>query len=288
MTEVQHYAAPRSLAEAADILRAGNVTILAGGTDVMPQSRSGRLALQPTLMSLRHIAELRGMTQQADTLRIGALTTITELLDSSIVQKRLRVLHQACDHFASDQIRNASTIGGNVCNASPAGDTLVPLLVLNARAVLVSKPNGSLTTRDLPLSDFFTGPGRTKRASGELLMAIDVPLPSDGFVSEFFKFGTRPGLDISTIAIGFGAIRDKNTLRDVRLAFGAVAPTPIRAPRTEAALEGKPLDEAAIAAAIEAASHDIHPISDIRASEWYRRELVHNILRRLLHHVREH
>ncbi len=288
MTEVQHYAAPRSLAEAADILRGGNVTILAGGTDVMPQSRAGRVALQPTLMSLRYIPELRGLTQRGDTLRIGALTSITELLDSGIVQERLRVLHQACDHFASDQIRNAATIGGNICNASPAGDTLVPLLVLNAQAVLVSKPNGSLSTRNVPLSEFFTGPGKTKRASGELLMAVDVPLPGERFVSEFFKFGTRPGLDISTIAIGFGAIRQKTVLRDVRLAFGAVAPTPIRAPQTEAALEGKPLDEAAIAAALEAASHDIHPISDIRASEWYRRELVQNILRRLLHHVRDH
>ncbi len=288
MTEVQDYAAPRSLAEAADILRAGNVTILAGGTDVMPQSRGGRVALRPTLMSLRYIPELRGLTQREDTLRIGALTSITELLNSSIVQERLRVLHQACDHFASDQIRNVATLGGNVCNASPAGDTLVPLLVLNARAVLVSKPNGSLTTRTVPLGAFFTGPGRTTRASGELLIAIEVPLPGDGFISEFFKFGTRPGLDISTIAIGFGGSRDKNLLRDVRLAFGAVAPTPIRAPQTEAALEGKSLDEAAIAAAIEAAGHDIHPISDIRASEWYRRELVQNILRRLLHHVRDH
>jgi xanthine dehydrogenase FAD-binding subunit len=288
MTEVQHYAAPHSLAEAAEILRGGNVTILAGGTDVMPQSRGGRVVLQPTLMSLRYIPELRGVTQRDDTLRIGALTSITELLDNGIVQERLRVLHQACDHFASDQIRNAATIGGNICNASPAGDTLVPLLVLNAQAVLVSKPNGSLTTRSVPLNDFFTGPGKTKRASGELLMAVDVPLPGAGFVSEFFKFGTRPGLDISTIAIGFGAIRDKGVLRDVRMAFGAVAPTPIRAPQTEAALEGKPFDQAAIAAALEAANHDIHPISDIRASEWYRRELVQNILRRLLHHVRDH
>ncbi len=288
MTEVQHYAAPRSVTEATDILRGGNVTILAGGTDVMPQSRSGRLPVQPTLMSLRYIPELRGLTQQKDTLRIGALTSITELLNSSIVQDRLRVLHESCDHFASDQIRNIATIGGNICNASPAGDTLVPLLVLNAQIVLASKPNGSLMSRRVPLANFFVGPGRTTLASGELLVAIEIPLPGEGFVSEFFKFGTRPGLDISTIAIGFGAIREKRVLRDVRLAFGAVAPTPIRARHAEAALEGKPLDDSTIEAAIEAASHDIHPISDIRATEWYRRELVQNILRRLLHHVREH
>ena len=287
MSDIQQYAAPQSLAEALDILRAGEVTILAGGTDLMPQSKAGRVKLQPTLMNIQRIAELHGITQSKGGVRIGALTTMTELLNSPLVRERFNALWQACDHFASDQLRNASTIGGNICNASPAGDTLVPLLVLNARAVLASKPNGAQTTRTLPLSEFFTGPGRTKRIADELLIAVDIPSPAAGFVSEFFKFGTRPALDISTISIGFGAVRDGRVLRDVRLAFGAVAPTPIRAPQSEAALEGKPLTDLTITAALTAAANEIHPISDVRASDWYRRELVQNILRRLLTHVRE-
>jgi xanthine dehydrogenase FAD-binding subunit len=288
MPDVDSYAAPRSLDHAAEILRAGNVTILAGGTDLMPQSKTGRFKFQPTLMNISRIPELHGIVQTDSVVRIGALTTVTELYTSPLVRERFNALWQACDHFASDQIRNAATVGGNVCNASPAGDLLVPLLALDAKAVLASKPNGALTTHAMPLADFFVGPGKTKRAANELVTGVELPLPPSGFVSEFFKFGTRPALDISMIAIGLGAQRDGNVLRNVRVAFGAVAPTPIRAPQTEAALESKPLDDAAIEAAAKAAVDDVHPISDVRASDWYRRELVHNMLRRMLLHVRDH
>jgi len=287
MAGIDSYAAPRSLDEAADILRAGNVTILAGGTDLKPQSNVGRLQFQPTLMNIRHIPELRGIIQAEHAVRIGALTTITELLNSALVRERFNALWQACDHFASDQLRNAATIGGNICNASPAGDTLVPLLALDARIVLAGKPNGALATRAMPLADFFVGPGRTKRESAELLSAVDIPLRPNGFVSEFFKFGTRPALDVSTISIGLAAVRSGRTLQDTRVAFGAVAPRPIRAPKTEAAIEGKPLDDSTIEAAVTVALNEIHPISDVRASDWYRRELVQNILQRMLVHVRD-
>ena len=287
MSDVNSYAAPRSLDEAADIMRAGDVTIFAGGTDVMPQMKTGRLKLQPTLMNIRHIPELRGISQAHGTVHIGALTTMTELLNSELVRERFNALWQACDHFASDQLRNAATIGGNICNASPAGDTVVPLLALDAKLILASKPNGALATRSMPLADFFVAPGRTKREANELVTAVEFPLPPPGSVSEFFKFGTRPALDIAMISIGLGAGRDGRTLRNVRVAFGAVAPTPIRAPQTEAALEGKALDDAAIEATLTAAARDIHPISDVRASDWYRRELVHNILQRMLVHVRD-
>jgi xanthine dehydrogenase FAD-binding subunit len=249
--------------------------------------KAGRLKLQPTLMSIQHIPELRGIAQAEGVVRIGALTTITELLNSALVRERLNALWQACDHFASNQLRNAGTIGGNICNASPAGDTLVPLLALDARVVLASKLNGALASRTMPVADFFVGPGRTKREATELLTAVDIPLPPAGFVSEFFKFGTRPALDVSTISIGLGAVHDGKALRDVRVAFGAVAPKPIRAPQTEAAIEGKALDDATIEAAVTAAANEIHPISDVRASDWYRRELVHNILQRMLVHVRD-
>jgi xanthine dehydrogenase FAD-binding subunit len=287
MSEFNNYAAPRSLDEAADILRAGNVTILAGGTDVMPQMKAGKLPLQPTLMNIRRIPELQGITQAGNVVRIGALATMTELLNSALVRERFNALWQACDHFASDQLRNAATIGGNIGNASPAGDTLVPLLALDAKVVLAGKPNGALATRTMPLKDFFVAPGRTKRAATELLTSVELPLPPAGFISEFFKFGTRPALDISMISIGLAAARQGKTLRNVRVAFGAVAPTPIRAPQTEAALEGKPLDETAIEAAVAAAASEIHPISDVRGSDWYRRELVQNMLQRMLTHVRD-
>jgi CO/xanthine dehydrogenase FAD-binding subunit len=236
-------------------------------------------------MNVRRVPELRGITEQGGAVRIGALVTITELLESALVRERLGMLWQACDHFASDQIRNAATLGGNLCNASPAGDTLVPLLALNARVVLASKPNGTLQTRRVPLAEFLLGPGRTCRAPAELLAAVEVPLPPAGFAGEFYKHGTRPGLDIAAISIAAGARRDGAVLRDVRIAFGAVAPTVIRAPRAEAALEGRAPDAATLEAAAQAALAEIHPISDLRASDWYRRELIHNMLKRVLAHV---
>ncbi|HEX5611116.1 MAG TPA: xanthine dehydrogenase family protein subunit M [Burkholderiales bacterium] len=284
---IERYVAPRTLDEAAGLLRGGNVTLLAGGTDLMPQTQAGRAQFQPVLMNLRRVPELTGIEQRGDAIRIGALTTITQLMQSALVRERLGVLWQACDHFASDQIRNAATLGGNVCNASPAGDTLVPLLVLDARILLARKPNGAaLQWRAIPAAEFFTGPGKTKRAPFELLAAIEIPLPAAAFYQDFYKLGTRPGLDISGISIGLGAVREANRLRGVRVAFGAVAPTPIRAPRTESLLEGKPLDAATIEAAAEAAAAEVHPISDVRASAWYRVEMIRNNLRRMLEDAR--
>lgn len=285
MDLIEYYRAPTSLEEAADILRAGNVTVLAGGTDLMPQTQAGRVRFQPVLMNVRRVPQLLGIAEQGAVVRIGALVTITELLESALVRERLNLLWQSCDHFASDQIRNAATIGGNLCNASPAGDTLVPLLALNAIVVLAAKPEGALQSRRVPLADFLLGPGRTCRAPGELLAAVEVPLPPAGFAGEFYKHGTRPGLDIAAIALALGARREGALLRDVRIAFGAVAPTPIRAPRTEAALEGRRPDGATLEAAVQAALGEIHPISDVRATDWYRRELIGNILKRVLTHV---
>jgi len=285
VADIKRYAAPTTLEEASEMLRAGNVTVLAGGTDLMPQTRAGRLQFQPVLMNVRRVPELGGIDDQGTMVRIGALVTITELLESQLVRERLNLLWQACNHFASDQIRNAATVGGNVCNASPAGDTLVPLLALNACAVLAAKPNGALQLRRVPLNGFFLGPGRSCRVPAELLTAIEVPLPPAGFRGEFYKHGTRPGLDIAAIAIALGARRDGAVLRDVRVAFGAVAPTPVRAPRTEAAIEGRSVDAAMLETAACTALEEVHPISDVRASDWYRRELIHNMIKRVLMHV---
>jgi CO/xanthine dehydrogenase FAD-binding subunit len=213
-------------------------------------------------------------------VRIGALARSPSLRDPPCASTS--ALADACDHFASDQLRNAATIGGNVCNASPAGDPLVPLLALDAEAELASKPDGRVETRRVPLADFFTGPGRTARAPNELLCAIRLPLPPPGFVGRFFKFGTRPALDISAISIAIGGVRSGRALTHVRVAYGAVAPVPLRARKTEAALEGAPLDAAAIDRIAATARDEVRPIDDVRASAWYRKELVFNMTRRIL------
>jgi len=279
---VEHYWAPTTLPDALDHLRGGDVTILAGGTDLMPQSHAGRVTLKRGLLNVRRVPELHRVEQADGAIRIGALCTITELMRDPLVREHFGILTEACDHFASDQLRNAATIGGNVCNASPAGDTLVPLLALDAEAELASKPDGRVETRRVPLADFFTGPGRTARAPDELLCAIRLPLPPPGFVGRFFKFGTRPALDISAISIAIGGVRSGHALTHVRVAYGAVAPVPLRARRTEAALEGAPLDAAAIERVAATARDEVRPIDDVRATAWYRKELVFNMTRRIL------
>lgn len=282
MSEIRQYAAPASLDEAAELLREGNATLLAGGTDLMPQSKAGRVAFEPLLLGLRRIPELHGVARDGDSLRIGALVTMTELMESALVRAHCPILVEAADQFASDQVRNVATIGGNVCNASPAGDTLVPLLALDAEVELVAKPNGLLTGRRVPIGEFFKGPGKTLRARHEIVAALRVPIGVPGRFMRFFKLGSRPALDISAISIGVCARRDAGVLSEVRVAFGAVAPVPLRGRATEAALEGRQLTEAVIETAAAAARDEVHPIDDFRASAWYRREMVHNMLKKVL------
>jgi len=282
---VEEYWAPASLPAALEHLRGGDVTILAGGTDLMPQCHAGRVTLQRGLLNIRRVPELHGIACDGEHVRIGALATMSELMRDQLVRAHFGILVEACDHFASDQLRNAATIGGNVCNASPAGDTLPPLLVLDAEVELASKPNGRVEVRRVPLEQFFVGPGRTVRAPNELVSALLLPMPPTGFVGRFFKFGTRPALDIAVIAIAIGGVRAGRTLTGARVAYGAVAPVPMRARRTEEALEGSALDPAAAARIAAVARSEVRPIDDVRSSAWYRRELVYNRTRRMLDDV---
>ncbi len=285
MTELKHYFAPTSLDQAVERLKGGNVTILAGGTDLTPQSQAGRIKFRETLMNIRHIPQLTGITLEGDEIRIGALATITEIMEHPLVREHLPALIEACDHFASDQIRNAGTIGGNICNASPAGDTLVPLLVLDACVELASMPEAKLYRHCMPISTFFTGPGKTRKSLCELVTGVRIPVPGANHISRFYKHGTRPALDISTISIGVAGTLKDGVLSNVRVAFGAVAPTPLRATATESALEGRHLDAATIEAAAIAARDEVNPIDDVRATAWYRKEMIHNMTKRMLENV---
>jgi xanthine dehydrogenase FAD-binding subunit len=285
MTELKHYFAPTSLDQAVECLKDGDVTILAGGTDLTPQSQAGRIKFKHTLMNIRYIPQLSGITQEGTEIRIGALATITEIMEHPLVRQHLPVLVEACDHFASDQIRNAGTIGGNICNASPAGDTLIPLLVLDACVELASMPENKIYRHCMPISTFFTGPGKTRKSLCELVTGVRIPIPGPDHVARFYKHGTRPALDISTISIGIAGKLHDGVLSNVRVAFGAVAPTPVRASATEKALEGRHLDAATIEAAAIAARDEVTPIDDVRATAWYRKEMIHNITKRILGNV---
>jgi CO/xanthine dehydrogenase FAD-binding subunit len=275
---VERYLAPTTLDEALKALATGDATIVAGGTDVMPQSQAGRFKLGRTLVNIRRVAGLQGAVKEGDEIRLGALTTISQLREDAFIAKTLPVLAEAADHFASAQIRNMGTLGGNIGNASPAGDTLVPLLVLDAVVELRSAKG----MRRLRLDEFFTGPGKTKRRPDEMITNIFVPAPKPGFVARFAKFGTRPALDISAVSVGIAGLVKDGKISGVRVAYGAVAPTPVRGGAAEAALEGQTLDAATLAAAARAAQGEVKPISDQRASAWYRREMIHNLVKKVL------
>ena len=163
--------------------------------------------------------------------------------------------------------------------------TLVPLLVLDACVELASMPEAKLYRHSMPISTFFTGPGKTRKSLCELVTGVRIPVPAAGHVSRFYKHGTRPALDISTISIGVAGNLKDGVLSNVRVAFGAVAPTPLRATATESALEGRHLDAATIEAAAVAARDEVNPIDDVRATAWYRKEMIHNITKRILGNV---
>lgn len=285
MQEVESYLAPRSLNEAVKAMAAGDVTVVCGGTDLAPQTESGVRRYTATLMNIRRIEGLGGVAEVGDGIRIGALTTVAEIRRDPLIARAAPILAEAAEHFASDQIRNAASLGGNLCNASPAGDMIIPLLVLDAAVELGSWANGAVQTRRVPLDTFFLGPRRIVKRPEELLTAIVFRKPTAGFVGRFRKSGPRPALEISTVSVGVGGELRAGVFRNVRVAMGAVAPTPLRARNVEAALEGRKLDADSIRAAVTAVTADARPIDDVRASAWYRAHLARVFTEEALNHV---
>jgi xanthine dehydrogenase FAD-binding subunit len=285
MTELKHYFAPTSLDQAVECLKGGNVTILAGGTDLTPQSQAGRIKFRQTLMNIRHIPQLTGITLEGNEIRIGALATITEIMEHPLVRQHLPVLIEACDHFRQrpDPQRrhhwrqHLQCLAGRRHAGAAAGARRLRRAGLDA--------GSKLYRHCMPISTFFTGPGKTRKSLCELVTGVRIPVPGAHHVSRFYKHGTRPALDISTISIGFAADRHDGVLKNVRVAFGAVAPTPLRATATESALEGRHLDAATIEAAAIAARDEVNPIDDVRATAWYRKEMIHNMTKRMLENV---
>lgn len=285
MTAIEAYAAPTTVEEAAELLAGGEATVFAGATDLMLQTQSGAKAFSPTLVNLRRVQSLRGTTEANGEIRLGALTTITDVLKDTLLRQSAPVLCDTADKFACGQVRNSATVGGNICNASPAGDMIIPLLLLDAEVELVSWVDDEANWRLIPLHNFFEGPGQTKLRPNEILTALKFRTPTSDFVAGFQKFGTRRSMDISTVSVGVGGRLNDGVLVDARVAFGAVAPTPIRGRETEAALEGQKICDATIDAAVAKADIEISPISDVRGSAWYRRELIKTLTGRLLRDV---
>lgn len=272
--EIEDYVDAVSLEMAARALADGAGTPVAGGTDLWIQKDLGKRRFGARLVNIRRVADLGSIGEGEDRIRIGALATVTEILNSPLLRRIVPVLPETADHFASMQIRNAATVGGNIANASPAADLVPPLICLDAEVELASWHEQRIVRRRLPLAAFFTGPGQTQRRPDELLVAVLFDRPAPGFHAAFRKSGPRPALEIARVAMCLAGRREGRRLASVRLAFGAVAPTPVRCPRTEVAIENAVLDDAAIARALETLRREIAPIDDVRGSAWYRRHLA--------------
>ncbi len=267
------------------MLGEGDATVYAGGTTLVPQLQAGVRRLHGTLLNIVRLPHLRSVDERNGMIRLGALVTITDLLENELVRRKLPTVADMADRFASEQIRNAATLGGNLCTASPASDMVIPLLLHDAEVELASWSRGGVAERTVPLHSFFDGPGRTRKASGELVTGVCVPQPPEGFFSMIEKFGTRPALDIAVVNVGVAGVRDNGGLAESRVAFGSVAPIPMRGRRTESVLAGGHLGDGGIEEAARVAGEEISPISDVRASAWYRRHLVSTYVKRMLRHA---
>ncbi|MEX0801863.1 MAG: FAD binding domain-containing protein [Candidatus Binatia bacterium] len=272
------YFEPKSLDEALSLLakHGHEAKVIAGGTDVMVDIKYKE---EPgCLVNIKKISGLGGIQENGGSLRIGSLATIRDVETSALVRDKLPVLWESAHQFASLQIRNTATIGGNICRASPSGETLAPLLVLEAKGKLAFS-DGEKTE---PFMSFFQGPGKTSLGTKGLLTEIDVPFPAEGSRGVYLKHAVRGAMDIAMVGVAVLITPDsaKNNLQDVRIGLGAVAPTPIRASKTEALLRGKPLTAALLKQAAAMAASESSPISDQRSSGEYRRWIVEALTRR--------
>jgi CO/xanthine dehydrogenase FAD-binding subunit len=276
---------PSSLADAYAVLAASTadapITPIAGGTDVMVRI-TGEIGQPPSRMvDLSRVEDLRGITVDGTAVVIGAATTYTELRRSDACREHLPALVEAAATIGAAQIQNRGTLGGNIANASPAGDTLPVLLALDA-AIVVGGPRGE---RTVPAGDFWVAYRRTALAPDELVLRVRIPV-AGGREARFRKIGTRRAQAISKVVIAL-AWRESHASpagpwSDVRLALGSVADRPIRARATEAVLEGAPPTPESADAAAESLAAEIHPIDDVRSTADYRRVVAARALHRMI------
>ena len=252
---------------------------LAGGTDLMVQMTGGIGEPPERVLDIWAVNELRGIGVDADAIVIGALTTYTELRRSPVVAEFVPALVEAAATIGAAQIQNRGTLGGNVVNASPAGDTLPVLLALGAEMVLGSAHG----ERTVHADDFWPSYRTTARRDDELLVRVRIPLAL-GRQVRFRKIGTRRAQAISKVvmAIAWRSTADDGPWTDVRLALGSVAATTVRARVTEAAIEGKRPTRQTADAAVEALTAELEPIDDVRSTAAYRRLVAGRVLHRLI------
>jgi CO/xanthine dehydrogenase FAD-binding subunit len=271
------FATAATLDEALSALASG-ARAVAGGTDLVVGARQGKAPLPDALVAIHRLAELRGIEEAESGLRLGALATHAEIAAHPVVRDRLTALADASAIVGSHATRAHGTIGGNLMNASPAMETGGPLICLDATVELRSA-GGS---RTVAVEDLFTGPGATIADEGELLVAVDVPAVAEGTGSAYVRLEYRRQMEIAVVAATAALTLDGGEVAAARIAITALAPTIRRVPEAEAALEGTAADASTVESAARAAADAASPISDVRASERYRRAMAAVMARRAI------
>jgi CO/xanthine dehydrogenase FAD-binding subunit len=273
------FARPTTLGEAYALLAEGSWRPIAGGTDIMVQLADDPAAADTALLDLTGIEELRGIRVDGDRLVIGATATYGDLRRSSLVAAHLPALVAMSEVFGATQLQNMATLGGNVVNASPAGDSL-PLILATEAVLVAGGPDGE---RAIPAAAFFTGYRTTALAPGELLLRIEFPLDARRQL-RYRKIGTRRALALAKVALAVTWRQTDGSAawHGVRIAVGTVTDVPIRAPSAEAVLEGAVASPDVADRAAAAILLDIHPRDGLRSTAAYRRSATSRVLRRMI------
>jgi carbon-monoxide dehydrogenase medium subunit len=262
----------------------GEAKLYAGGTDLLILMKDGFVTPQ-YVVDIKEIPGLQDISfDETAGLSIGAVTTLNAVASSPIIREKFGLLAKAAETVGSYQVRNRATIGGNICNASPCADTAPALLVLGAMAWVF----GGGEEKAVPLDAFFTAPGETVLGPGNILTSIQVPLPPADSAYRYLKLGRVRAADLALVGVAVLGFRhaDNPSGYGFRIALGAVAPTPIRAPEAEAVL-AKSVDDEAIEKAALTAMRTAKPISDVRANAKYRSAMVKTLTKRGIKEVLE-
>jgi len=273
------YISPRTKEEVLEILQEekGKACIVAGCSNVLPNLRDRKIAPR-VLVDITNLELLRGIVKEEGKVWLGPLTTIYELISSKIIYKEYKVLAQAAREFADPLVRNAATIGGNLVTASPAADMAVPLLSLDA----VIRIESLESKREVKLNNFFIGPGKTILNNNELVVGIEFEQSDINKNGGFIKIGQRKAMAISIATIAVNIDWEETIIKQIRIAAGSVAPIPLRLMGVEEFLKNNELTQELIEEAADKVTKEVNPISDIRASEEYRRYISGILFKRAI------
>ena len=268
------YLEPKTIEEAIQFLakHGKKAKVIAGGTDLLVKMKMGEVNPE-VLINISRIPALRYLIEDKG-IRMGALTPFRELEKSRVIKEKHTALFEAARSVSSVQIKMMGTVGGNLCHASPAADSAPPLIVLGGKVKLVERGR----ERILPVEEFFVGPGETVLSPKELLVEIQIPELPSKMGSAFLKM-KRVSADLAKVSVAVAVVREGDVCKDCRIALGAVAKVPLRTKKGEEILKGKKVTENLIAKASNQIAQEIQPITDLRSTAWYRKEVTKVMVR---------